>query len=694
MKNFLLLLFFSFFFCHAHFLFAQSGEWTWVHGDSVVNSAGYYGSIGVPDPLNNPPAVYEPIHWIDRQDNLWIYGGFNSTGALYQAMWKYNPYTNVWTWMQGSSTPNQSPVYGTQGIPSPSNSPGSRNCSLAWTDSTGNLWLMGGYTLSNATLGDLWKFDVATLEWTWMNGSIVTGVNNTLAFGIPSSVNYPRAIAETNCAWTDNQNRLWFYGGIQSYYLTYFDWVVNYNISSNEWTWVRGISNNSQPVYGTMGVPASTNNPGSRIAYARWQDASGDFWFMNGSTVNGNAKDHNDVWRYDPVADEWTWMLGLQAVNDTGNYSAFCNSVTGDVPAARSEDKAVYRDRNHNIWMFGGTTAAANNDFNDLWIFNSDSLKYKWMHGSRLWNQPGVYGQLNVASPLNIPHSRDGAILFGDSLCHIYLFAGIYRHPSSTFNDVWMFTPDTSCVACNLNRPLALFSSPTHICPGTCVNFTNLSSNATSFTWLFPGAVPSVSVDFSPAGICYNTPGTYDVTLIASGAGGTDTLVLVNSVTVYPNPPGQGISQSGDTLFANPGAVTYQWYHNGSLIPGATNYFYVASTGGNFNVVATDSNDCEVEAAIFDVAATIESTNGDLALSIFPNPVEEKLKIHNAQCIIGTALEISIYNALGEKVLAQYILSNRKGSDISLDVSGLPSGLYLLKMVTGQSTFSNKFVKE
>jgi hypothetical protein len=110
-------------------------------------------------------------------------------------------------------------------------------------------------------------------------------------------------------------------------------------------------------------------------------------------------------------------------------------------------------------------------------------------------------------------------------------------------------------------------SSDSHICPGTCTDFINLSSNASSFLWSFPGANPAVSTDANPTGICYNTPGTYDVTLIGSNGNTSDTLHLANFVTVYPTPPPQGISQSGDTLFANAGAVAYQWYQDGILIP-------------------------------------------------------------------------------------------------------------------------------
>ena len=118
--------------------------------------------------------------------------------------------------------------------------------------------------------------------------------------------------------------------------------------------------------------------------------------------------------------------------------------------------------------------------------------------------------------------------------------------------------------------PSSLFTAQHILCPGSCTNYNNLSTNATSYLWSFPGGNPSSSTDANPQGICYNTPGHYAVTLIATNSFGSDTLSLNNYVTVYPFPAPQGINQSGDSLIANQGAVSYQWYHNGVLIPGAT----------------------------------------------------------------------------------------------------------------------------
>ena len=245
--------------------------------------------------------------------------------------------------------------------------------------------------------------------------------------------------------------------------------------------------------------------------------------------------------------------------------------------------------------------------------------------------------------------------------------------------------------ACAGAALVALFTAPNHICPGTCTDFTNLSTNATSFLWSFPGATPSTSTDVNPTNICYNSPGSYNVQLIAANSNGSDTLTLSNYITVYPPPPPQGITQSGDTLFAIPGAAGYQWFYNGNIINGATNYYCIAQASGDYNVVATDANGCEVEAVIFSVVAG----NSQLAmdswqLAIFPNPVMKELKINNEKLKIKTAIEISVYNLLGEKLISAW----PEATETSIDVSFLTKGIYYLELTADSKTYRAKFVKQ
>jgi PKD repeat protein len=240
--------------------------------------------------------------------------------------------------------------------------------------------------------------------------------------------------------------------------------------------------------------------------------------------------------------------------------------------------------------------------------------------------------------------------------------------------------------------PVALFSAPNHICPGTCTDFINLSQNATSFLWSFAGANPPTSIDANPVNICFNTPGTYAIQLIASNANTSDTLTLNNYITVYPYPPPQGISQHGDTLFANQGSVTYQWYYSGAVIPGATDYFYVAAADGNYNVVCADANGCEVEAAIFDVVSRVSSAALNGALKVFPNPVSEKLYFNFPESGGEMEFQVSVYNVLGEKILMNDVAVHSLNP--AIDMSAFPAGSYHIELKAETKMFRAEFIKQ
>lgn len=87
---------------------------------------------------------------------------------------------------------------------------------------------------------------------------------------------------------------------------------------------------------------------------------------------------------------------------------------------------------------------------------------------------------------------------------------------------------------CNPNAPpQAGFSAPvTGGCPGTTVTFSNTTiGSASSWQWQFPGGTPSSSTLQNPT-VTYNNLGTYSVTLIATNAFGSDTIVINNYITI------------------------------------------------------------------------------------------------------------------------------------------------------------------
>ena len=71
----------------------------------------------------------------------------------------------------------------------------------------------------------------------------------------------------------------------------------------------------------------------------------------------------------------------------------------------------------------------------------------------------------------------------------------------------------------NVSPPTAGFTaSPTLICEGATVTYTDASTAATSWTWTFTGGTPSSATGQGPHTITYPTAGTYNATLDVTNA--------------------------------------------------------------------------------------------------------------------------------------------------------------------------------
>ena len=125
---------------------------------------------------------------------------------------------NEWAWMSGSNVSGQTGTYGTIGVAAAANVPGFRNFgAVSWTDTSGNLWLFGGNELpltatNSGDLNDLWKYNIASGQWTWVNGSNTVNQNgNYGAIYTPAATNVPGA-RDSAVSWIDSNGNLWLFG--------------------------------------------------------------------------------------------------------------------------------------------------------------------------------------------------------------------------------------------------------------------------------------------------------------------------------------------------------------------------------------------------------------------------------------------------------------------------------------------------
>jgi N-acetylneuraminic acid mutarotase len=419
-------------------------EWTWIGGSNTVTynygQPGVYGTLGAAAAGNIPGARDSAATWTDSSGNFWLFGGegvdANGNFGELNDLWEFQPSTQEWTWMGGSSTVpascagsntvpcGQPGVYGSLGSAAAANIPGGRYLTSYGSDSNGNFWLFGGAGFdanqNGGDLNDLWEFNPTTKEWTWMGGSST----------VPASC---AGSATASCG---------------------------------------------QPgIYGTLGSAAAANIPGSRDSATSWSDESGQLWIYGGEGLDsqGDFGQLDDLWRFDPDTEQWTWMGGSSTLpakcanNSLNNlcgwpavYGALGVFAPGISPGSRVAALG-WRDKEGNFWLFGGIGSVfwESDDFSeidqyDLWEFNPSTNQWAWMSGnstsicgessSENWcGESGIYGTQGAPAIANIPPSRSNATTWTDAKGNLWLFGGVQSLTTNIdgstgpCNDMWVF---------------------------------------------------------------------------------------------------------------------------------------------------------------------------------------------------------------------------------------------------------------
>lgn len=319
--------------------------------------------------------------------------------------------TQQWTWIGGDSLSGQIPVYGTNGVPAATNTPGAREGAATWTDLSGNLWLYGGSYYSHHS--DLWRYNISTGLWTCMKGNWNVSFAGLYGTKGVESPNCRPSSRSGSASWTDTAGNLWLYGGWSggtTSPFVYLNDLWRYNITTGNWAWMGGDSVVNQfGVYGTMGVEAAGNKPGARTYAASWTDNAGNFWLFGGT---GNAAslfgDLNDLWKYNVATGNWVWMKGTNTRNVYGTYGSMGVANAANRPGSRS-DAAAWTDNAGNLWLFGGYGYATSSDgrLNDLWKYDLSTGNWTWMKGDNIPEQGSIYGTQGTAAAANKPGARN-----------------------------------------------------------------------------------------------------------------------------------------------------------------------------------------------------------------------------------------------------------------------------------------------
>jgi hypothetical protein len=428
-----------------------NSQWTWIKGDSTTNQIAVYGSKGIANSANQPGARFGSATWRDPNGKFWLFGGRKSGSNFLNDLWMYDPTSNLWEWVSGDSTINNLGIYGTRGVPSATNKPGGKIYAYSWV-ANNYLWLFGGSGQGGVNGGyeDLWKYDLSTNQWTWMKGNNLTdqtGIYGTE--GTPNALNNPSG-RDGGISWVDTNNNLWLFGGFG--YATIpnnFNGSLNdlweYNISTNQWTWMSGDSSaNVTGVYGTKGIANASNKPGGRLNGGYWNDNAGNFWLLGGYDISNN-RELNDLWKYNIATNQWTWVNGDNIPDQFSVYGTKGVQAPTNKPGGR-DSQVSWQDQNGDFWMFGGygNTETSGDILNDVWKYNVASNQWTWVKGGNSGGEFGVYNSLGIPDNTSEPGARYVGFGWTDLNYNFWLMGGIGNSRSTAFgklNDLWKLSP-------------------------------------------------------------------------------------------------------------------------------------------------------------------------------------------------------------------------------------------------------------
>jgi hypothetical protein len=203
------------------------------------------------------------------------------------------------------------------------------------------------------------------------------------------------------------------------------------------------------------------------------------------------------------------------------------------------------------------------------------------------------------------------------------------------------------------------YTTPVTFCKGGAVVLTAVSGTGVTYQWYNNGvALTGSTGNFFIA----DTTGNFSVAItntLGCSAQSPTILVVVNPV---PEP----VITLNNSLLSTGSYSGYQWYLNGTLIPGATTQTYAATQNGGYSVRVTDANGCTAYSVNVFVNNLGIAPSPDTSIKIYPNP---------AQDVVTIAAPVSVNVSL-QDVTGRTIMHRNGVKEIA--IGELADGAYLL----------------
>lgn len=286
-----------------------TNQWTWMAGSDTANPVPHYGTKGVAAADNTQGGRSEcNTAWVKSDGTFWTFGGqYGNIQNAGNDMWMYDLNTNMWTWMSGDSALSSSSViidtvhFGTRNIEAASNAPAGQFSYTHWQDADDNFYIFSGWATWGVFFNDVWKYNTSNNRWTWIGGDSIP--NSRALYSstcTPGSGIGPGTRAENRTAQSSGCSDIfWTFGGFFDFASQIYNDLWNFNIQTNQWTWISGDSTiNSMGNYGIKGLPSLSNLPSARYGCCMWADHAGILWVWGG--MDRNSHQLNDMWKFVP----------------------------------------------------------------------------------------------------------------------------------------------------------------------------------------------------------------------------------------------------------------------------------------------------------------------------------------------------------------------------------------------------------
>ena len=442
------------------------------------------------------------------------------------------------------------------------------------------------------------------------------------------------------------------------------------SVNVNQYTWnLNGIN-----AFGTLAIPVTFTVPVTTpigtvlTSTALLTTASGETYTTDNAdtvlqTVTGSY-DPNDKSvfptgygneGYISAQQELKYTIRFQ---NTGNDTAFNIVVVDTLPPSLDKYTLSVLNASHPYWYEFKPGNAVAFHFNNILLPDSGS------------NEAGSHGAIKF-SIQQTPGNPAGTVI--ENSAQIYFDFNTPVATNSIHNTVF-----------DCNSMTHVTVSDTLLCEGETL-FANagllfpMTSN-----WYFNSAFISGDSSISINSL---TAGTYSLVLEAINS--TCSQNVTTSITINPLPAQPTFTLLGNQLTSS-AATGNQWIWNGTALPGATGTTYTVTTSGYYSVIITDLNGCtRISDSTFISLTGLNQQPEMGSLFLSPNPAGNTTQITNFPFHVHDEILISDVN--GKVQYRKTVIT--EGNNEQLDIGGIASGIYFVRIVTEKGIFITKMLK-